>query len=202
MEFPLDHFLDAELHIVAQIVEAEFVVGAVSHVAGIGGLAFVVLQPVGDAADGETEEFVYLAHPFGVARRQIVVDRDDVHALAGDGVQIDGQGGDQGLALAGAHFGNLSLMQHHAAQQLDVVVALAQCPLGGFAYGGERVGQQIVQIGAVLVFPAEFVRARAQLVVRQFFHIGFERIDLRHDALQAFDFAIIGAAEKALRDRL
>ena len=33
-------------------------------------------------ADGKAEEFVDLAHPLGVALGEIVVDRDDVNALA------------------------------------------------------------------------------------------------------------------------
>jgi hypothetical protein len=43
------------------------------------------------------------AHPDGVAASQIIVDGDDVHTLAGQGIQVAGQGRDQGLALAGAH---------------------------------------------------------------------------------------------------
>jgi hypothetical protein len=36
------------------------------------------------------------------------------------------QRGDQGLALAGAHLGDLALVQHHAADQLHVEVAHAE----------------------------------------------------------------------------
>ena len=36
MERPVDHVLQPELHVVAQIVEAELVVGAVGDVAAIG----------------------------------------------------------------------------------------------------------------------------------------------------------------------
>ena len=57
VKFALDHFLDTEIHIVAQIVETEFVIGAVGNVAGIGGLAFGIVETVGDAADGQAEEF-------------------------------------------------------------------------------------------------------------------------------------------------
>src|SRR3546814_3611240 len=53
VEVALDHVLQAELHVVAQIVEAELVVGAVGDVAGIGPAPLVVGEAVDDAADAE-----------------------------------------------------------------------------------------------------------------------------------------------------
>ena len=44
------------LHVVAQIVEAVFVVGAVGDVAGVRGLALVVVEAVDDHADAHAEE--------------------------------------------------------------------------------------------------------------------------------------------------
>ena len=63
----LDHVLHRVLHVVAQIVEAELVVGAVGDVAGVGALALLVVDAVDDVADGEAEEAIDLAHPLGVA---------------------------------------------------------------------------------------------------------------------------------------
>ena len=96
-------------------------------------------------ADGQAEELVDLAHPVGVAPGQVVVDGDDVDALAGQGVEIDGQGGDQGLALAGLHLGDVALVQDHAADQLHVEMALAEGALGGLADVGEGLGQEVVE---------------------------------------------------------
>ena len=76
----LDHVLQPVLHVVAQIVEAELVVGAVGDVAGVGRLALVVVEAVHDDADGQAEEAVDLPHPFGVALGEVVVDGDDMHA--------------------------------------------------------------------------------------------------------------------------
>ena len=100
-----------EHHVVAQVVEAEFVVGAVGHVGGVGGLLFLALHAGHVDAHGEPEEGVDLPHPFGVAARQVVVDGDHVHALAGQRVQIHRQRGHQRLAFAGAHLGDLALVQ-------------------------------------------------------------------------------------------
>ena len=105
----LHHLLEMILHVVAQIVEAQFVVGGVGHVAGIGHAALLVGEAVHDDAGGEAEETVDLAHPARVAAGEIVVDGDDMDALAGQRVEVDGKGGDQRLAFAGLHFGDAGL---------------------------------------------------------------------------------------------
>ena len=52
----LDHLVALVLHVVAQIIEAEFVVGGVGDVAGIGLAALVVGQAVDDDAGRQAEE--------------------------------------------------------------------------------------------------------------------------------------------------
>ncbi len=141
----LHHVLEPVLHIVAQIVEAELVVGAVGDVAVVLLLALLVVEAVHDDADGEAEEFVDLAHPFGVALGEIIVDGDDVDAASGQRIEIDGQRGDQRLAFAGLHLGNLAFVQHHAADQLDVEMPLAKGALAGLAHGGKSRHQNVVE---------------------------------------------------------
>ena len=75
-------------HIVAQIVKAHLVVGAVGDVGGVGLFALLVREPVDDKPDLEAHEAVHLAHPFAVAPGKIVVDGHDVDALAGERVQV------------------------------------------------------------------------------------------------------------------
>ena len=70
-------------HVVPQIVKAHLVVGAVGDVGGIGGAALLVFEVVHNQTDRQPQIAVDLAHPFTVAACQIVVDRDDMHALAG-----------------------------------------------------------------------------------------------------------------------
>ena len=91
------------------------------------------------------EEAVDLAHPLAVALGEIVVDGDDMHALAGERVEIDGERGDERLAFAGAHLGDGALVQHHAADELHVEMALAERALGRLADGGEGGNEQIVE---------------------------------------------------------
>ena len=111
----------------------------------VGGAALVVVEVVHDDADGQAEELVDAAHPLGVAVGQVVVDGDDVHALAGQRVQVDRQGGDQRLAFAGLHFGDLALVQDHAADQLHVEVAHVEDAAAGFADDGEGFDQEVVE---------------------------------------------------------
>jgi len=44
---------------------------------------------VHDAADGQAEKFVDRAHPFRVARGEVVVDRNKVPPRAGEGIEIN-----------------------------------------------------------------------------------------------------------------
>ena len=105
----LDLFLLARGHaVVAQIIEAELGVRAV------GDVAIVLLAPdvrrlvVQNAADRQAEKLVDRAHPFRVARGQIIVHRHDMHAAPGERVEINRQRGDERLAFAGGHFRNLA----------------------------------------------------------------------------------------------
>ena len=122
----LDHVLHPVLHVVAQVVEAELVVGAVGDVGVVGDLALLVVHAVDDDADLEAEEIVDLPHPFGIALGEVVVHRHHVHAAPGERVQIDRQRRHQRLAFAGLHLRDAALVQDHAADELDVEMPLPE----------------------------------------------------------------------------
>ena len=198
----LDHLRHVILHIVAQIVEAELVVRAVGDVGGVGLAALLVVEPVHDDADGHAEELVDLAHPLGVAAGEIVVDGDDMHAFAGERVKIDGGRGDERLAFARAHLGDRALMQHEAADQLNVEMALLQGAFGRLANGGESGRENVVQRLARRELGAKFVGFGPQLLVAQRLELGLERIDrgdLRPIALQP---TVVGRTEDPLHHRV
>src|SRR6185369_6490264 len=97
---------EVKLHVVAQVIKAKLVVGAVSDVGGIGSLALKVVHVVLNTPDFETEETMDLAHPLGVARSEIIVDCNDVNtAAACKRVQVRRQCGDERFALARSHLG-------------------------------------------------------------------------------------------------
>ena len=161
----LHHVLDPVLHVVAQVVEAELVVGGVGDVAVVLSLALRIVEAVHDDADRQSEEFVDLPHPFGVALGEIIVDGDDVDAVAGERVEIDRERGDQRLALAGLHLGDPALVQHHAADKLDVEMPLAEGALAGLAHGGESRHQDVVCRRSLRELLTELFRPRAQCLV-------------------------------------
>jgi hypothetical protein len=105
-----------------------------------------------------------------------------VHALAGQRVQVDRQRGHQRLALAGAHLGDLALVQRHAADQLHVEVAHLQRALAGLAHHGEGLGQQVVERLALREALAELVGLGAQRGVVQLLELRLQRVDLLHRA--------------------
>jgi hypothetical protein len=118
-----------------------------------------------DDTDGQPEEAVDAPHPFGVATRQVVVDGDDVHALAGQRVEVGGERGDQRLAFAGAHLGDLALVEHRAADQLHVEVTHAQRALARLADNGKGLRLDRFQRFALGQTLAELRGLRRQLGV-------------------------------------
>ena len=182
----LDQLVLRPRHVVAQVVEAELVVGAVGDVArrtARGARPGVIAARM--HADRQAEEAVHAAHQLGLVLGQVVVDRDDVHALAGERVEVGRRGGDQRLALTGLHLGDVAQVQRGAAHDLDVEVPLAERALGGLADRGERLGQQVVERLAVRRAGLELVGLPAQLGVGQRDEVVLERVDLRRRCARA-----------------
>ena len=192
----LDEVVERPRHVVAQVVEAELVVGAVGDVAGVGRAALLRRQVVEDLADGQAEEAVHPAHPVGVAAGEVVVDGDDVHALAGERVEVGRQGGDQRLALTGLHLGDVAEVQRGAAHELHLVVELAERAPGGLAHHRERLGQQVVERLAVGEALLERVGERAQFGIGEVDVVVLEGLDVIGDRGQPTDlFPFTGAQQ-------
>ena len=167
---PLDHMVQAPGHVVTQVVETELGVGAVGDVAVVSVLLVLPFRHVrGDPAHGEPQEAVDLAHPLGVAGGQVVVDGDQVDAPGFEGVEVDGERRDQGLALAGLHLGYPAQVQGSTAHELHVVVTLADGALGPFADDGERLAQHVVEVLAVGQALPELDRLVGEILVRKGF---------------------------------
>ena len=196
----LNHLVQLVFHVVAEVVEAEFVVGAVGDVGGIGLRPLGVVEAVDDHADRQAEEIVDPAHVLGIAAGEIIVDGDDMDAVAGQRVEIAGEGGDERLAFAGLHLGDGALVQHHAADELDVEMALADGAAGGLAHGRERGNEQVVEARPGGELGAEFVGAGAQRLVGKRGDFGLERIDGRDLGPIGLQPAIVGAAKNLLRE--
>ena len=193
---------ELELHVVAQVVEAVLVVGAVGDVAGVGGLALRVAQVVLDDPDRHAEEPVDPAHPLRIAPGQVVVHGDDVDPAAAEGVQVGGEGGDEGLALAGLHLGDPALVQDHAADELDVEVPHVEHATACLADHREGVGQQVVQGLAPVGALAQARGSRAELGVIEAPHLGFAVVDLGQRRPHPLEVALVLGAEDFPEDVL
>jgi hypothetical protein len=170
-----------EHHVVAQVVEAELVVGAVGNVRRVRRLLGRVFHLRQVDAHRHPEEAVDASHPVRVALREVVVDGDEVDAAAGERVEIDRQRGHERLALARAHFRDLAVVERHAADQLDVEMTHLQHALARLAHDGKRLRQERVERLAVRRAAFELRGLRLQLPIGQRADAGLQRVDLADD---------------------
>ena len=193
--------LDRAGHVVAEVVEAELVVGAVGDVAVVGDAALVGAHRRQDHAGGEAQEVVDAAHPLGVVLGEVVVDRDDVDAQAGERVEVRRERGDEGLALTGLHLGDVAEVERSATHDLDVVVALADDPLGRLAHRGEGLRHQVLE-GLTLLEPAlELGRHALQLGVAHLDEVVLDGVDRLGDRLQLTQDLAFADAEDSVENR-
>ncbi len=187
-------------HVVAQVVEAELVVRAVGDVGGVllatlrGSLARQ------DDAGGHAERAVHAAHQLGLVAREVVVDRDDVHAACGDRVEVGREHGGEGLALTGLHLGDVAEVQRGATHDLHVEGAHAERANRGLAHGGERLGQQVVERLAVGVALAELDGLVLELLVGELLEVLFEVADGLREVLQSAKQPTLAHSEDALEN--
>ena len=92
--------------------------------------------------------------------------------LFGQRVEHDGERAGERLALAGAHLGDLAVVQDHAADQLHVEVAHLHRAPADLARERERLGQQIVEVLALDRALAQLGELLPELVVLEQFELG------------------------------
>ena len=188
---PLDVHAEVELHVVAQVVEAELVVRPVRDVGRVGHLALAVVHAVLDDADREAEEPVEPAHPLGVPLGEVVVDRHDVNAVAGESVEVRGEGRDEGLALARLHLGDRPAVEGEAADELHVEVPHPQHPPARLADDREGLGQDVVERLALREPFLELGRLGGERVVVEGLHLRLEGPDGRDDRSDGLELALV-----------
>ena len=88
VQFALYAFFRAERHVVAQIVKAIFVVGAVSNIGGVGFALGWRRQARHVNPNAHTEELKQRTVVLRITLRQIVVDGDHVNTFAGQRIKI------------------------------------------------------------------------------------------------------------------
>ena len=101
-----------------------------------------------------------------------------MHALAFEGVQVQREAGDERLAFAGLHLGDVTLMEDDPAHQLDVEHPLIRLTETGLPDGREGLEEQLLEALAPLEPFPELGCLGAQLLVRESPKIGLERGDV------------------------
>ena len=167
-------------HVVAEIVEAQLVVGHIGDVAAVGSLSLLGGHLVQDNADLQSQELMHLTHPLRISLCQIVVDSNDMNALSLQRIQISRTGGNQGLTFTGTHLCDTSLMQHDAADELYRIMLHAQYALRSLPHRGEGLRQKVIQCLAVGQPLLELRGLCLQLLIRHRRHLIMEGKDLVH----------------------
>ena len=225
-------FIQPVGQVVAQVVEAKFTVSAVSNIGLVGftarhnaqlvlvfmGRCFFQVDQEGVApvlgsgshlqhAHTHPQQVVDGGHPARVTAGQVIVDGDQVRATPQQGVQIERQGRNQGLAFTSAHFGNLTLVQHHAADHLDIIVTQSKRAFGCLAHCRESLRQEPGQhvllsplallliadpISGLVNLRAELHRLAAQTVITEPFEILLQPIHLLDDLCNSVYFSFMG----------
>ena len=149
IERTLNHLLESAFKVIAEVIEAHFVVGTVSYVACVSLLFVLVFHTGNRDAYGKPHKFVNLSHPLRVTGSEVIVYGNDVNAFPGKRVKVRGKGCDEGFAFAGFHFRDAPLVQAYTADYLDFIVLHSEYAERRFSYGGKRVYQNIVQCFAL-----------------------------------------------------
>ena len=195
------HVLQVGLHVVAQVVEAEFVVRGIGDVGAVGrGLLDIGLARI-DHTGGQPQRGIDLAHPLGVSLGKVFVDRHDMDVLTGQGVKIGRESRDERLALAGLHLGDVALVEEDPAQKLDVEGPEAERTARRLAAVREGFGQERFQ-GLPRLRPAlQFACLLLEPLVGQRTELVLEPVDLLDRRHRRLDLAVVRRSEHLLRDR-
>ena len=132
-----------------------------------------------DHADRQAEGLVNRLHPLGVAAGEVVVDRRQMAALAGQRVQIQRQRGGERFAFAGLHLDDRAVEHGDAAQELHVEMPHVQRPPAGLADQGEALDEQSAQRLAAFRAITQRKAFLAELLVAELLQFGLESGDFR-----------------------
>ena len=191
---------DAELHVVAQVVEPEFVVGAVGDIGGVTGTAILIADVMHDHPDAQTQSFIDAPHPIRVTAGQVVVDRDLVDTLAFQGVEVDGERRDQCLTFTGLHFGDLAAVQRDSTDQLRIEVPHIEDAATGFAHRGEGRDQKVVELRALRELFFEGDGLRGQVLIGHLLHARLHVIDRGDHGTHSLYFTFVLSAKNLGED--
>ena len=189
VQIPEHKLLLVDHHIVTQVVKTKLIVRHVGDVAVVRLPALLRLHIVQDNANLESQELMYLSHPLRITLSQIVIDRDNMHALALQCVQIRREQTGLRLTFTGSHLGDPSLMQDDTTDQLYPVMLCIQNPARRLTHYRVGFHQKVVQRLSICQSFLKFLCLISELLITQLDHLRTERFDLVDQPLDPLDLS-------------
>ncbi len=121
-----------------------------------------------------------LPHPLTVTLCEIFVDRDDVNALAFQGIEVDSHDGCQGLSFTCLHFSDIASVKHICTFQLAEERELTDHTLRRFSGDRKSFRLNVIERLTILKSFPEFDGLVLKLFIAQRSHLIFELIDCRN----------------------
>ena len=110
-------------HIITQVVETILVICSEGDICKVGIATLLRIRLVRiDTVNRQAVELIHRTHPLGITLCKVVVHGNHMNTLACQRIQEYGQCSHEGLTLSRSHLGNLTLMQYHSTEELNIVV--------------------------------------------------------------------------------
>ena len=178
-------------HIIAQIVKSEFVVGRVHNIAIVRfDLFFSGHMRIVDAY-GKSQKLEYFTHPLCVTLCKIFVDGNDMHTFFVECLEICGKRSNKRLTFTGTHLGNSSLIEDHAAHELNVEVSHSQHSVACLSYRSKRFGKQSFEAFALFASLHKSLRASFKFLVAHSLVSIFESYYFVNRLINSFEFPVV-----------
>ena len=157
------------------MIESRFLGRDIRDVGEVGADAFLPCHALLDEPDRQAQHPVHGGHPFGVAARQVVVERQDMHALPEQCVQRRRHHRGKRLPLAGLHFDDVARVEGDRGEHLDVERPQPEDPVRGLANQREEFGANRLEGSAGPL--AQVACACFDVAVGQPLDVGAEPLD-------------------------
>ncbi len=144
VQVPLHHLIHIYYHVVTEVVKAKFIIGAKGNIATVGKFTLRKIHIMADQSNSQSQEVIETSHFDAVTLGQIVIDGNNVHTLASQGIQICRQGSNQGLAFTSTHLCNFSLVETNTSHHLHVKMPHAHDTAGSLTNHCKSLWQDII----------------------------------------------------------
>ena len=182
---------------VAQVIKARLLGGHVGDVSAVRATPRLHHRALLDVGDRHAEHPVDRLHPLGVTSRQVVVERQDVHPLARQGVKRHRHHRRERFALAGSHLDDTSLRERQRRDDLHVEWPETQRAPGHLSHQGEERSAEGLEGSVVRGLGAQRPRLVRELAIGQVGDALLQPADLGHRLVERDEVELDGGATEA-----